>query len=173
MQTTIFVLGTAILLAAAYGDVYMRRVPNILTYSLAALGVMRLIWIGDPIAAGWTIASAAAVLAAGFLLFWGGLFGGGEAKLLTGAALLTGSHDLLGLLWLVGLCAAIAMLALMIEYDLGSWLRRVMRQGAVGQVAGKGAGERPTVPYGIAIAIGAVMILLSRLPEVAASAPHG
>src|ERR1700747_1473672 len=122
MQMTILALGTAILVAAAYGDVRMRRVPNVLTYSLAALGVMQLIVIGDPSAAAWTIASAAAVLVVGFLLFWGGFFGGGEAKLLTGAALLIGSRNLLGFLLLVAFCVAIALLALMIEYDLGRWL---------------------------------------------------
>jgi prepilin peptidase CpaA len=164
MQMTILALGTAILLASAYGDVQLRRIPNLLTYSLVALGVLRLILIGDPGAAGWTIASAAAVLVVGFLLFWGGFFGGGEAKLLTGSALLVGSRDLPGFLLLVTFCAAIAMLALMIEYDLGRWLRRVIAPAAARQAAEEGslAEARPTIPYGIAIAVGAVMMLLSR-----------
>jgi prepilin peptidase CpaA len=164
MRMTILVLGTAILLASAYGDVQMRRIPNFLTYSLAALGVTQLILVGDPSAAGWTIASAAAVLVVGILLFWRGFFGGGEAKLLTGAALLIGSHNLLGFLLLVTFCAAIALLALMIEYDLGRWLRRLMRPAAARRAAEDGglAEARPTIPYGIAIAVGAVMILFSR-----------
>jgi prepilin peptidase CpaA len=164
MQMTILALGTAILVAAAYADVRMRRVPNVLSYSLAALGVMQLIVIGDPSAAAWTIASAAAVLVVGFLLFWGGFFGGGEAKLLTGAALLIGSRNLLGFLLLVAFCVAIALLALMIEYDLGRWLRGVMRRTTVRRLADEGvaAEERPTAPYGIAIAMGAVVMLLVR-----------
>ena len=164
MQTTILALGTALLVAAAYGDVLARRIPNVLTYSLAALGVMQLILIGDLSAAGWTIASSAAVLVVGFLLFWGGFFGGGEAKLLTGAALLIGSRGLIGFLWLVSLCVAIALLAVMIEHDLGRWLRRVMRQATVRRATDQGAAEeaRPTAPYGIAIAAVAVMMLLYR-----------
>jgi prepilin peptidase CpaA len=164
MHTTILALGTAILTASAYGDVRMRRIPNVLTYSLAVLGVAQLILMGDPSATLWTLASAAAVLVGGFLLFWAGLFGGGEAKLLTAAALLIGARDLLGFLLLVSLCAALAMLALMIEYDLGRWLKRVMRPAAVRRVADEGAAAEagPTVPYGIAIAMGAVMILLFR-----------
>jgi prepilin peptidase CpaA len=164
MQTTILALGTALLVAAAYGDVLARRIPNVLTYSLAALGLMQLLLIGDLSAAGWTIASSAAVLVVGFLLFWGGFFGGGEAKLLAGAALLIGSRGLIGFLWLVSLCVAIALLAVMIEYDLGRWLRRVMRPAAVRRVADQGEAEeaRPTAPYGIAIAGVAIMMLLYR-----------
>jgi prepilin peptidase CpaA len=161
MQLIILALGMAILVASAYCDVQMRRIPNVLTYSLAVLGVLHLIVLGDPSVTGWTIASGAAVLVVGFLLFWGGFFGGGEAKLLTAAALLIGSRDLLGFLWLVSLCAMIALLALMIEYDIGRWLRRVVRPAAVRPVdEGPAAEARPTAPYGIAIAIGAVMMLL-------------
>jgi prepilin peptidase CpaA len=158
MQLIILALGMAILVASAYCDVQMRRIPNVLTYSLAVLGVLQLILIGDPSATGWTLASAAAVLVVGFLLFWGGFFGGGEAKLLTASALLIGSRDLLGFLWLVSLCAMIALLALMIEYDIGRWLRRVMRLRPADE--GPTAEARPTAPYGIAIAMGAVMMLL-------------
>jgi len=165
MQMAILVLGLAILVACAFGDVRKRRIPNVLTYSLAALGVAQLILIGDLSTAGWTIASSAAILVIGFLLFWAGFFGGGEVKLLTGAALLIGSRDLLGFLWLVSLCVAVALLALMIEYDLGRWLRRVMRPAAVRRVADEGvvAEARPSPPYGIAIALGAVVMLLFRV----------
>ena len=147
MQMAILVLGLAILVACAFGDVRKRRIPNVLTYSLAALGVAQLILIGDLSIAGWTIASSAAILVIGFLLFWAGFFGGGEVKLLTGAALLIGSRDLLGFLWLVSLCAMIALLALMIEYDIGHWLRRLMRPAAVRPAdEGPAAEARPTAP---------------------------
>ena len=164
MQMIILALGMLILAACAYGDVRDRRIPNFFTYSLAVLGVAQLIVIGDPSATGWTLASAAAVLVVGFLLFWAGFFGGGEAKLLTAAALLIGSRDLLGFLWLVALCTMIALLAIMIEYDLGRWLRRVIRPSAVRRAADErpAAEARPTAPYGIAIALGAVMMLLFR-----------
>ena len=175
MHMTILALGTAILVAAAYGDVRSRRVPNVLSYSLAVLGAVQLFLVDDPSFSGWTLLSAAVVLVVGFLLFWGGFFGGGEAKLLTGAALLIGAHDLLGFLWLASLCATVALLALMIENDLGRWLRRVMRPAQARSVADQEAAAeaRPTTPYGIAIAVGAVMILLSRMVEVAASPPAG
>jgi prepilin peptidase CpaA len=165
MQMIISALGVAILLASAYGDVRKRRIPNVLTYSLAALGVMQLILIGNLTIAGWTIASSIAILVIGFLLFWAGFFGGGEVKLLAGAALLIGSRDLPGFLWLVSLCVLVALLALMIEYDLGRWLRRVVRPAAAGRVPDEWAAAeaRPTPPYGIAIAVGAVVMLLSRV----------
>jgi prepilin peptidase CpaA len=164
MRTIILVLGMAILVAAAYSDVRRRRIPNVLSYSLAVLGVAQLILIGDPSATGWTLLSGGAVLLVGFLLFWGGFFGGGEAKLLTGAALLIGARDLLGFLWLVSLCTMIALLVLMVEYDVGRWLRRVVRPAATRRAADDEAAAetRPTAPYGIAIAFGAVVMLLFR-----------
>jgi prepilin peptidase CpaA len=164
MQVSILTLGMIILAACAYGDVRDRRIPNVFTYSLAVLGVAQLVLTGDPSATGWTLASAAAVLVVGFLLFWAGFFGGGEAKLLTAAALLIGSRNLLGFLWLVSLCTLIALLAIWIEYDLGRWLRRVILPAAVRRIADEGpaAEARPTAPYGIAIALGAVMMLLFR-----------
>ena len=164
MQVIILVLGLVILMAAAYCDVQTRRIPNVLTYGLAVLGVAQLLLIGDPSATGWTLASGAAVLVVGFLLFWAGFFGGGDAKLLTAAALLIGSRDLLGFLWLATLCTLIGLLAIMIEYDLSRWLRRVLRPSTVRGAAEEGAGAepRPTAPYGIAIAMGAVIILLFR-----------
>jgi prepilin peptidase CpaA len=162
MQLIILGLGMLILAMCAYSDVRDRRIPNFFTYSLAVLGVAQLILIGDPSATAWTLASAAAVLVVGFLLFWAGFFGGGEAKLLTAAALLIGSRDLLGFLWLVSLCTMIALLAIMIEYDLGRWLRRLIRPAAARRAADErpATAARPTAPYGIAIALGAVMMLL-------------
>jgi hypothetical protein len=50
------------------------------------------------------------------------------------------------------------LLALMIEYDLGRGLRGLMRR----PTGEEPLGGRPTAPYGIAIAMGAVMMLLYR-----------
>src|SRR5439155_8508456 len=89
----IVVVAIVIFAAAAYRDVRSRRIPNALSYAIGSLGLLRMLLAGDPVAAGWTFAAAAFVLAIGFMLFWGGTFGGGDAKLLTGAVLLVGYHD--------------------------------------------------------------------------------
>src|SRR5216110_1805611 len=87
-----------ILLAIAYGDVRTRRIPNALAAAIAILGLARLIIAYDWAAAMYTLIASAAVFAVAFVLFWRGVFGGGDAKLLTAMALLVGSHDLLDFL---------------------------------------------------------------------------
>ena len=54
------------------------------------LGLLRLVLAGDPAAALLSIATAAAVFAIGFLLFWRGWLGGGDVKLMAAAVLLVG-----------------------------------------------------------------------------------
>jgi prepilin peptidase CpaA len=157
VQTIILVLAMGIFVAAAYGDVRKRRIPNALSYAIGSLGLMRLLLTGDPIAVGWTLAAAAAVLAVSFMFFWGGTFGGGDAKLLTGTTLLIGHHNLISFLLLMGVCGALLALALLIERQLGIWLRRVplTAQGPTVPMA-----TRPSVPYGVAIAAAGAIILI-------------
>jgi len=93
VQTIIVILAMGAFVAAAYVDVRRRRIPNALSYVIGSLGLLRILLMGDPMTAGWTLAAAAGVLVIGFMFFWGGTFGGGDAKLLTGAVLLIGSRD--------------------------------------------------------------------------------
>jgi prepilin peptidase CpaA len=162
VQTIILVLAMGIFAAAAYGDVRTRRIPNALSYAVGSLGFIRMMLAGDPIAAGWTLAAAAFVLAVSFMFFWGGTFGGGDAKLLTGTTLLVGHHDLLDLLLLMGLCGAVLALALLVERRLHIWLRRTGTPATVPSSIGVAelSAARPTVPYGVAIAAAAAIILI-------------
>ena len=95
MQTIIAVLAMGAFIAAAFVDVRRRRIPNALSYLIGSLGLLRILLAGDPVTGGWTLAAAAGVLVIAFMFFWGGTFGGGDAKLLTGAVLLIGYDDLL------------------------------------------------------------------------------
>ncbi len=90
MQMLTTILAISVLIVAAYGDICRRRIPNELVISIAILGLARMIIVGEPGAALWTLAAGAAVLFTGFLLFWRGLIGGGDAKLLAAVVLLVG-----------------------------------------------------------------------------------
>jgi prepilin peptidase CpaA len=138
LETSIFVLGIAFFIAAAYGDIKTLRIPNALVIAVAVLGVFRLIVIGDLTAALYTVSVSVVVFIATFLLFWRGLIGGGDAKLITAAALLIGYHDLIGFLFAMSICGALVTLAVVITH----WRPE-------GQLPGKVA-----VPYGVAIATG-------------------
>ena len=106
METVILFLGIALFVAAAYGDVKTLRIPNSLVAAVAALGLVRLIVIGDLSFALYTVGASLLVFIATFLLFWRGFVGGGDAKLMTAAALLVGYHDLFNFLVVMSICGA-------------------------------------------------------------------
>ena len=162
VQTIIVILAMGAFVAAAYVDVRRRRIPNALSYVIGSLGLLRILLIGDPTTASWTIAAAAGVLVVGFMFFWGGTFGGGDAKLLTGAVLLIGSRDLFAFLFLMSLFGGMLALALLIGDRLIPRLRRV-GQPAAAPDASAPATRRdvwPTVPYGVAISAASMIILV-------------
>jgi prepilin peptidase CpaA len=162
VQTVIVVLAMGAFVAAAYVDVRRRRIPNALSYMIGSLGLLRILLMGDPTTAGWTLAAAAGVLVVGFMFFWGGTFGGGDAKLLTGAVLLIGYRDLFAFLFLMSLFGGMLALALLIGDRLIPRFRRV-RQPAAAPDAPPVAARRdvwPTVPYGVAISAASMIILV-------------
>jgi prepilin peptidase CpaA len=161
-QTIIVVLAMGAFIAAAYVDVRRRRIPNALSYMIGSLGLLRILLMGDPVTGGWTLAAAAGVLVVAFMFFWGGTFGGGDAKLLTGAVLLIGYHDLFGFLFLMSLFGGVLALAILVGDRLIPRLRRV-RQPATVPDANAAAAQRavwPTVPYGVAISAAGMIILV-------------
>jgi prepilin peptidase CpaA len=165
VQTVIVVLAMGAFVAAAYVDVRWRRIPNALSYMIGSLGLLRILLIGDPTTAGWTIAAAAGVLVVGFMFFWGGTFGGGDAKLLTGAVLLIGSRDLFAFLFLMSLFGGMLALALLIGDRLIPRLRRVRQPAAAPDVSAPAAPRDvwPTVPYGVAISAASMIILVLQI----------
>jgi prepilin peptidase CpaA len=162
VQTVIVVVAMGAFIAAAFVDVRQRRIPNALSYLIGSLGLLRILLAGDPVTAGWTLAAAAGVLALAFMFFWGGTFGGGDAKLLTGAVLLIGYRDLFELLFLMSVFGAVLAVAILIGDRLIPRLRRVRQPAAVPDAAATAARREvwPTVPYGVAISAAGMIILV-------------
>ncbi|HYU11295.1 MAG TPA: prepilin peptidase [Stellaceae bacterium] len=192
MLTTI--LAISVLIVAAYGDICRRRIPNELVISIAILGLARMIIVGEPGAALWTLAAGAAVLFTGFLLFWRGLIGGGDAKLLAAVVLLVGYRELADLLLIMSLVGGLLALVVIAIDRLGPWLPPVpvilsicgapLRLAVSAEETLEGLLQfirppaarrpavphslpmRPSVPYGVAIAAAGVTVLVfqSSLP---------
>ena len=162
VQTVIVVLSMGAFLGAAYVDVRRRRIPNALSYMIGSLGLLRILLADDPMTAGWTLAAAAGVLVVAFMFFWGGTFGGGDAKLLTGAVLLIGYRDLFDFIVLMSLFGAVLALSLLIGDRLIPRFRRAMQRAAVPDATAVAARRDvwPTVPYGVAIAAAGIVVLL-------------
>ena len=126
MQTIFSFVGIALFIIAAYSDVKSFRIPNLLVAAVAWLGTTRLIVVGDPSAAVYTVGASVIVLAIGFVLFWRGFVGGGDAKLLGAASLLVGYRGLVDFLFLMSLCGAvlgaIAIGRALVGAKLSAWL---------------------------------------------------
>jgi prepilin peptidase CpaA len=157
-----------ILAVIAYGDVRTRRIPNVLSIAIAILGLLRIIFVHDPIAAGHTLAAGTAIFVAAFLLFWYGAIGGGDAKLVTATALLVGYHDLFSFLFLMSACGGALALAMLARdrLRLRLWLpaRRARTPLATEAAKCVAVPTRSTVPYGVAIAAAGVVTLILNAP---------
>jgi len=159
LDSVIPILGVGLFAVAAYGDVRTRRIPNALAIAVAALGLARLILAGDPGEALDSFAAAAAIFAAGFLLFWRGLFGGGDVKLMAAAVLLVGYHALPGFLVVMGLCGLFVTLAVLAAGKL------MPRPAAVPQAETHNqTPARATVPYAVPIAASGILTLILQSP---------
>ena len=123
------------------------RIPNALVAAVAILGITRLVMIGDLNVALYTISASAALLIVTFLLFWQGFVGCGDAKLITAAALLVGYHNLYSFLMLMGLCGGMVSLV-------------VIATRYLNRSSGPPQKVRLAIPYGVAIAGGAIVTLL-------------
>jgi prepilin peptidase CpaA len=157
LQTAILLFALGAFAAAAYGDVRARHIPNGLPLAIGILGVVKLIPAGDPAPALWTVAAAAAVFAAAVLLWRRGLLGGGDAKLMAAAALLVGHHGVVRFLLVMGFTGGVLAIAVVGAGRLGRPAALLLpAQGGLETPA------RPSIPYGVAIAAAAALVLIQQ-----------
>jgi prepilin peptidase CpaA len=155
LQLVVLPLGIGLFAAVAYGDLTRRRIPNALAAAVAALGLVRILLTGDITAALYTIAASGAVFVATFLLFWRGLLGGGDVKLMSATALVVGYPDLPAFLFVMSVCGALISLAVLASHKFAA---RCATASSVQQPQDPPA--KLTVPYGVAIAVAGIFTLL-------------
>ena len=153
VQRAIFFLAAIVFVFIAISDLRTRRIPNPATAAIAILGLFRLTLAGDMTTALYTLAATAAVFAATFLLFWRGLLGGGDVKLMAAAALLIGYRDLFSFLFVMSVSGALVALAVFAGDRLG------LRSVTTLPQEGREQTDRLTIPYGMAIALAATLTL--------------
>ena len=154
MQLIILVIGLAIFGAVAYGDIRTRRIPNELIVAILALAAFRIAVDGDPRAGLYTLAAAAVLFVATFLLFWRGFLGGGDVKLIGATALLIGYHSFFEFLFVMSISGALVAVAVLARDRLG------LRRATTPPLEAQEAQARLTVPYGVAIAAAGIVVLL-------------
>lgn len=143
---------TAVLAWAALTDIRRRQIPN---GAVLAVLVLFVAWaLAGQAALASALAAGAIALVAGFLLAQFAVMGAGDAKLFAALALFTG---------LAGLPAlTIATTAIGGVLAVGALISRPTRTLAALQMRGAGDLGRG-VPYGVAIAAAACLMLWSRL----------
>ena len=152
----ISLLGIALFIVAAYGDVKTFRIPNVLVAAVALVGITRLIVIGDPSAALYTVAASIPLLVIGFVLFTLGFVGAGDVKLITATALLIGYNDLLSFLLFTGICGAVISFAVLV-------IHRYLPLYAGPRLTVLLPKARLAVPYGVAIGTAGGVTLLFQI----------
>lgn len=164
LRILVLVFAICIFAVAAYADIRTRRIPNELIVAVLALAAFRIALSGDPTAALYTLVAGAALFVATFLLFWRGLLGGGDVKLMVSSGFLIGYHDFLQFLFVMSVCGALVAFAVLAGSKLGM---RPMPHGAAMPPHSENPDhefpERParlTVPYGVAIAAAGIFTLL-------------
>ncbi len=156
MLLSLFIFFFIILvLYAAWSDARFLRIPNWISLSLFAAFLPTALLASLPMESiAWHLGAGLVVLVAGFALFAIGLFGGGDANLMSACALWLGIDQVLWLLGAVVLIGGgLSILVILLRKGLGLWPDWLVRYL-------KGLFEKDAaVPYGIAIAAGALVVL--------------
>jgi len=142
------VLFTLALLIAAVSDIRHRRIPN---WTVVALIVTYLGAVAAGLAPSGVLSglgAAAITFAVTYGLYHFGVFGAGDAKLFSAAALFAGLGNL----------TALALLTVLFggAIAVGFLVLRPGRAMRALTTRGRSSGEKSGIPYGVAIALGAV-----------------
>jgi prepilin peptidase CpaA len=155
LQNLVLFFAICIFAVVAYADYRTRRIPNELIVAVLGLAAFRIALSHDPAAAFYTLVASAALFVGTFLLFWRGLLGGGDVKLMVSSGFLIGYHDFLQFLFVMSVSGALVALAIISREKLG------LRRAASGPEQQETT-ARLTVPYGVAIAFAAIFTLFAQ-----------
>ena len=142
-----------VMILAGAGDVMTRRIPNSLIIGTAALFLPAALVTGMPL---WImslhVATAAVLLLFGFGLFSFGVIGGGDAKMMAAAGLWLGFPCSILFVTFSALAGGILAAA------IGLWFLVTMEGGIHSAWFDKAVAPlKPSVPYGFALAAGAIL----------------
>lgn len=153
IETALLMVFPALVILGGVGDLVSYRIPNWISLALATGFGLAAVAVGIPVSTvGLNLAVGAAALAAGVALFALGWIGGGDAKLFAAAALWIGWPGALSFMAVTGVAGG--GLALVLLSLRAPALRPLVLAGPAWFTRLGEPGE--SVPYGVAIAIGAL-----------------
>lgn len=151
LSVTVFPL---LMIGAAISDAIRLRIPNWLTALIAVAFLPMALLTGMPLPVlGIHLAVGLGLFVLGFILFSFRLFGGGDAKLLAAAGLWIGYEHLLPFLVITAIAGGILALSMKVWSYIS--IELLMKENAKLQKLGA---MKFDVPYGIALAAGALLI---------------
>jgi len=153
LQKTIAYVSMVLLAVAAYTDIKTFRIPNALVVAIAALGILRLVLLGNPITATYAVGAALLVFFVGCVLFRYRIVGGGDVKLLTATIPLIWYRDLFNFLALMSIIGALLAVVVVLVHN---YLPLVSGP----RLAARLPKGRLPVPYGVAISFAGIVTLL-------------
>jgi prepilin peptidase CpaA len=162
MRESLYILLPPLFIIAGYTEMRQRRIPNWLTLS----GILIALWGSLLVAGAAGLKSSALGLAIGggaFLPFClAGAVGGGDLKLMAAVGAVLGYPLVLWALYYTIMAGGVlAILYLLWTGQLLTYLMRFCRWLAgKREAAGEGLVKRPTLPFGLAIAAGAVWAIV-------------
>ncbi len=164
MSPLIFAASVLVFGAVAWNDLAHRSIPNLLPLAVLGLAILRFVVAPPPGELLYTFLAALAAFCVTLFLFSRGWFGGGDVKLLSATILLVGARDAMTFLLLMALAGGVLSVLVVAWTFVGRW--RARRQATVPNapdVDGDDAEAPMTVPYGVAIAAAAVLVLFPQL----------
>lgn len=162
---------SAAMIAATVTDLRRGMIYNWITYPAIAIGL-----IGHTLLDGWSgLAGAGAGLAMGYLpmlaIQMSGGIGGGDAKLAGAVGALAGWEFVLAAMLAAFVLAGVLAVIVMIRLGIvRRTLKRVWRSVVLAVVPGgkgrtEGEYDSPKLPFGVAMAAGALLVLIARIVE--------
>src|SRR5215467_9648132 len=150
IRWAVILLTCAILAVASVSDIRHRRIPNAAVFAVAVLYVMWFL-VEPSVSLASSLLAALIVFGCGFTLYGFGIVGAGDSKLATAVALFAGMHGLAQFLLYMALAGGVLALCMLAAQPASVSVMMHTR--------GRGHLYRG-VPYGVAIALAGVMVLL-------------
>jgi prepilin peptidase CpaA len=173
LATTFAFATAALLLAGAASDVRSAKIPNWLVLAGLVAAALAAVFGGGPAALGFALLAGLVAFAIGFSGFALGAIGGGDAKFLVVGAVLVGLPHLMPFLLATAVLGGILVMgtvlwqrkgieATVMTRDLAKSMVTLGRKGYRGRLGEEG---RLVVPYGVAIAAGALVVQFTSFAE--------
>ncbi len=141
------VLFAAVLVGAAVSDMMYRKIPNIAILALVTIFLGSIVAHMSPVSLGSGFGAAGIALVVTYLLYHFGVFGAGDAKLFSSVALFAGLEHLTLLALATVLFGGLIAIGVLILRP-GRAIRAMSTR--------RRPGEKSGIPYGVAIAFGAL-----------------